>query len=169
MGFLGVRIDEELEEAIKKTGRPASSIARDALRQYLELDRPPISPEHEFMIKEIERLLDEKLIVISSPSHDVKHHTIASTPKPSHKPKAREKPAEDQRLQKALKIILSFFDEGIEPLVAEVAEEAGMSPGGLGMILGRAGIKTQVTARKDRRGRLYLFEMRSRIEKLLEG
>jgi len=179
MGFLGVRIDDGLEEAIKKTGRPASSVVRDALRAYLELDRPPLSPEHEYLVREFERLLDEKLTVSSNELNAVKHEplnnvkrsakaTPPQTPLNTVKHKAQKGPAKDERLQKALKAILGFFDEGIEPLVAEVADETGMSPGGLGMILGRAGIKTQVTARGERRGRFYTFEMRPQIEKALE-
>jgi hypothetical protein len=172
MGFLGVRIDEDLEEAIKKTGRPASSVVRDALRAYLELDRPPISPEHEYLVREFERLLDEKLTVSRKALNAVKHPPTTPTTESvlnTVKHKAQKRPSKDERLRKALKAILGFFDEGIEPLVGEVAERAGDSPGGLGMILGKAGVRTKPTARGERRGRLYTFEMRPQIEGLLEN
>lgn len=187
MGFLGVRIDKDMEEAIKRTGRPASSVARDALRQYLELDRPPISPEHAYMIQEMERLLNEKLSVSSSSLNNVKQPQLNSVKQPSpqpvlnavkqvapskdkrHQPPLNGVKRKDERLQNALRAILGFFDDGIEPLVGEVAEKAGDTPGGLGMILGKVGVRTQVTARGERRGRMYTFEMRPQIEKLLES
>lgn len=170
MGFLGVRIDEELEEAIKKTGRPASSIARDALRQYLELDRPPLSPEHEYLIKEIERLLDEKLIIIKPPLNIVKHPSeeIATAPQPllnAVKPGIGQ--SDQDLLNAALEAILTRFDTGEEPTAAEIAEDLGVESRPLGRIMKEAGIQAVNCHRGGKKARRYTFELKEKIEEML--
>ena len=170
MGFLGVRIDEELEEAIKKTGRPASSIARDALRQYLELDRPPLSTEHEYLIKEIERLLDEKLIIIKPPLNIVKHPSeeIATAPQPllnAVKPGIGQ--SDQDLLNAALEAILTRFDAGEEPTAAEIAEDLGINARPLGRVMKAAGVPAKNTTRSGITARRYPFSLKKKVEKML--
>jgi len=54
MGFLGVRLDQELEEKIKATGRSKSEVIRDALRAYFEVDHPTITQDQEVLVRELD-------------------------------------------------------------------------------------------------------------------
>lgn len=66
MGFLGVRIDQDLEDQIKNTGRSRSEVVRAALRAYFEVDRSKLSQDQEGLVCEIERLLDEKILALNT-------------------------------------------------------------------------------------------------------
>lgn len=168
MGFLGVRIDQELEEKIKNTGRSRSEVVRDALRAYFEVDRSKLSKDQEALVREIERLLDEKILALNTvkqdPSGAVKRkQALFNTVK-----QPSGQPDQDQELiKKAAKAILDCFDEGREPLIGEIAEGLGLSSGSLGMYLKPAGIKAKPTGRQGVKGRYFTFDLRERVEEVL--
>jgi predicted transcriptional regulator len=163
MGFLGVRLDQELEEKIKATGRPKSEVVRDALRAYFEVDRSKQSQDQEGLVCEIERLLDEKILALNT----------VKQPPPKRKQKVfnavKQEPGQaDEIIMKAAQRILDYFDEGREPLNAEIAEELGLSSGSLGMYLKQVGIKATPTGRSGVKGRYFTFDLRAKLEDVLD-
>jgi len=171
MGFLGVRIDQELEEKIKNTGRSRSEVVRAALRAYFEVDQPTLSKDQEVLVCEIERLLDEKILALNSVKHPVLN-TVKQPPLNTVKqnPKALNNVKQgDEIIRKAAQAILACFDEGREPLVGEIAEKLGLSSGSLGMYLKPTGIKTTPTGRSGIKGRYFTFDLRDKLEDVLHG
>lgn len=66
-----------------------------------------------------------------------------------------------------LKVIKSYFDQGIEPMVSDVAKSVGMNTRSMGILLGKAGIHAKNTTRKSRVSRYFTFDMGEEIDKLL--
>lgn len=157
-----MRIDQDLEEKIKNTGRSRSEVVRDALRAYFEVDQPTLSKDQEVMVREIDRLLDEKILALNT----------VKQPPPKRKQKVfnavKQEPGQaDEIIRKAAQRILDYFDEGREPLNAEIAEELGLSSGSLGMYLKQVGIKATPTGRSGVKGRYFTFDQREKIEAFL--
>jgi len=184
MGFLGVRIDQDLEEKIRATGRSRSEVVRAALRAYFEADRAQLRQDQEVLIREIERLLDEKILVLNTvkqpPLNTVKpkqaqlntvKQPLLNTVKPKQRPlnavKHRPSSQADEIIVKAAQAILACFDEGREPLNTEIAEAVGVSVNSLGMYLRPTGIKTTPTGRQGIKGRYFTFDLKERIEEIL--
>ena len=175
MGFLGVRIDQELEEKIKNTGRSRSEVVRAALRAYFEVDQPTLSKDQEVLVCEIERLLDEKILALNSVKHPVLN-TVKQPP--TRTAKQKQKPLNnvkqqlsrgDEIIKKAAKAILACFDEGREPLNTEIAEAVGVNVNSLGMYLKPTGIKATPTGRNGIKGRYFTFDLRAKLEDVLKG
>jgi len=171
MGFLGVRIDQDLEEKIRATGRPRSEVVREALRAYFEVDR---AQDQEVLIREIERLLDEKILALNIVKQPVLN-TVKQLPSNTAEPKQRPLNVVKQRssqgdeiIKKAAQAILACFDEGREPLNTEIAEAVGVSVNSLGMYLKPTGIKTKPTGRSGIKGRYFTFDQRENIETFLD-
>lgn len=162
MGFLGVRLDQDLEEKIRATGRPRSDVVREALRAYFEVDRAQLRQDQEVLIREIERLLDERILVLNT----VKQPPL-NTVKQTHKALNTVKQG-DEIIRKAAQAILACFDEGREPLNTEIAEAVGVSVNSLGMYLKPTGIKTKPTGRSGIKGRYFTFDQRENIETFLD-
>ena len=160
MGFLGVRLDQDLEEKIRATGRPKSEVVRAALRAYFEGDR---SPKQEVLIREIERLLDEKILALNT----VKQPPL-NTIKQKQKALNNVKQG-DEIIRKAAQAILACFDEGREPLNTEIAEAVGVNVNSLGMYLKPTGIKATPTGRNGVKGRYFTFDLRAKLEDVLKG
>lgn len=176
MGFLGVRLDAELEEKIKATGRQKSEVVRDALRVYFESDQPCISKDQEVLVREIDRLLDEKLLALNTvkqpPLNVVKQDSLNAVkpkPKPLNTVKHQPPSQGDEVIRKAAQVILACFDEGREPLVGEIAEKLGLSSGSLGMYFKPTGIRTTPTGRSGIKGRYFTFDLRDKLEDVLQG
>ena len=161
MGFLGVRLDQDLEEKIRATGRPRSDVVREALRAYFEVDRAQLRQDQEVLIREIERLLDERILVLNT----VKQPPL-NTIKQKQKALNNVKQG-DEIIRKAAQAILACFDEGREPLNTEIAEAVGVSVNSLGMYLKPTGIKTKPTGRSGIKGRYFTFDQRGKIETFL--
>lgn len=167
MGFLGVRLNQELEAKIKATGRPRSEVVRAALQAYFDSDQPTLSPDQEVLIREIERLLDEKILVLNT----VKQPLLNNV-KPKQRPfnGVKQEPRQsDEIIRKAAQAILACFDEGREPLNTEIAEAVGVSVNSLGMYLKPTGIKTTPTGRSGIKGRYFTFDLRDKLEDVVEG
>ena len=170
MGFLGVRVDEDLEKAIKATGRPRSEVVRDALRMYLELE--PGHVDHGQLIKDIERLLDEKLKIATKPMlNNVKHESLNNVKQaPLNTVKQSlnnvKQPEEDQ-LKHVLQVLLDLHDQGIEPTSSDLADRVGMNARPMGTLLSRHGIKAKATRRSGKSGRFFTFDLREKIEELI--
>jgi len=96
MGFLGVRIDQDLEDKIKSTGRSRSDVVRDALRAYFEVDQPTLFKDQEVLVCEIERLLDEKILALNSVKHPVLN-TVKQPP--ARTAKQKQKPLNNVKQQ----------------------------------------------------------------------
>ena len=186
MGFLGVRIDEDLEKAIKATGRPRSEVVRDALRMYLELE--PGHVDYGQLIKDIERLLDEKLKIATKPVlNNVKHESLNNVKHESLNNVKHEslnnvkqaplntvkqslndvKQPEEDQLKHVLQVLLDLHDQGIEPTSTDLAERVGMNARPMGTLLSQHGIKTKATRRSGKSGRFFTFDLREKIEELI--
>ena len=173
MGFLGVRIDDDLKKALDQTGRNKSDVVRDALRMYLELDYSDLGPEHQRMIKEIERLLDERLKATQDPLNCVKQKQGSPVAQEALNAVKRDsdadKPKSQDLIKAALNRILSDLDEGVEPMVGDVAQSLNLSPRSLGMYLRQVNIRAQPTGRKGVKGRYFTFDQREQITKTLDS
>ena len=155
MVFLGVRIDEDIEKAIKATGRPRSEVVRDALRMYLELE--PRHMDYVHLIRDIERLLDEKLeIAIKDGLNVVKQAPLNTV-----------KQAEEDQLKHVLQVLLDLLDKNIEPTSTDLAERAGMNARPMGTLLSKHGIKSKSLRRSGKSARFYTLDLREMIEALL--
>lgn len=175
MGFLGVRLDDELEEKIKATGRPRSEVVRDALRAYFDVAGPQITKDQEVLVRELDRLLDEKFLkfnIVKQPSLNTVKQDSLNTVKPKQKPlnsvKHRPRGQSNEIIRQAARSILGCFDAGREPLNTEIADDVGVSVNSLGMYLKPTGIKAQPTGRHGIKGRYFTFDMRPQIEEILE-
>lgn len=168
MGFLGVRIDQDLEDKIKNTGRSKSEVVRDALRVYFEADRSQLSKDQEVLVCEIERLLDEKILALNTvkqdPSGAVKRKqkpfNAVKQPSPS--------PDQDQDLiKKAAQRIVDYFDQDQEPTAQQIADDLGVESRPLGRIMSAAGLQARNVRREGIRVRRYTFDLRERLEEVL--
>ena len=87
-------------------------------------------------------------------------------------PKTRQKalPKTDEGVvEKALEAIRSFHNRGVEPSVQEVGEAVGMESRPLGRLLKAVGMEAQNVRRDGVRARRYTFELREKIEGMLES
>ena len=175
MGFLGVRLNQDLEEKIRATGRPRSEVVREALWAYFEVDRAQLRQDQVVLIREIERLLDEKILALNSVKHPVLN-TVKQPP--TRTAKQKQKPLNnvkqqlsqgDEIIKKAAKAILACFDEGREPLNTEIAEAVVVNVNSLGMYLNPTGIKATPTGRNGIKGRYFTFDLRAKLEDVLKG
>ena len=159
-----MRINQDLEEKIRATGRPRSEVVREALRAYFEVGR---SQDQEVLIREIEKLLDEKILTLN-----IVKQLPSNTAEPKQRPlnvvKQRSSQG-DEIIRKAAQTILACFDEGREPLNTEIAEAVGVSVNSLGMYLKPTGIKTKPTGRSGRKGRYFTFDLRDKLEDVVKG
>jgi len=72
-------------------------------------------------------------------------------------------------VEKALEAIRSFHSQGVEPSVQEVGEAVGMESRPLGRLLKAVGMEGQNVRRGGVRARRYTFELKEKIEGMLEG
>jgi len=240
MKYLGVKIPDELAEALEATERPKSEVVREALEAYLGVERG--IPYRDEIIK----LIDERVEFYMGkttvkpeenqgktevkpsettvkpeenqsktevkPSEttvkpeenqsktEVKPSETTVKPeenqsktevKPSEatvKPEENQsktevkpgeatvKPEENQsktgvepEVREILLTIKSFHDRDKEPLVAEVAELAGMESRPMGRLLSKHGIRATKTHRDGKPGRYFTFELREGIKELVAG
>jgi len=71
-------------------------------------------------------------------------------------------------IKQVLQVIRDFHDRGIEPMAAEVAEAVGMESRPLGRLMKEAGVQAQNVHRGGVKARRYTFELREKIERMLE-
>jgi len=170
MAFLGVRIDDDLEKAITATGRPRSEVVRDALRMYLELE--PGRMDYGDLIKDIERLLDEKLKIATKPALNNVKQAPLNTVKQSlnnvkQAPLNNVKRSEEDQLKHVLQVLLDLHDQSIEPTSSDLAEQTGMNARPMGALLSKHGIKSKSLRRSGKSAKFYTFDLREKIEELL--
>lgn len=163
MGFLGVRIDQDLEDQIKNTGRSRSEVVRAALRAYFEVDRSKLSQDQEVLVREIDRLLEEKILALNT----------VKQPPPKRKQKVfnavKQEPGQaDEIIRKAAKAILACFDEGREPTAQQIADDLGVNSKPLGVKMSAAGLQARNVRRGGKRVRRYTFDQRKKIEDVLD-
>ena len=159
MKYLGVKIPDELAEALEATERPKSEVVREALEAYLEVKRG--IPYRNEIIK----LIDERVAFYMGKTTVKPESNEGKTEvKPQVKPgKTTVKPEENEILQ----VIKSFHDRDKEPLVSEVAERMGMESRPMGRLLSKHGIRATKTHREGKPGRYFTFDQREKIKKLI--
>jgi hypothetical protein len=130
---------------------------------------PPISPEHEYLIREFEKLLDEKLSVSIRPLNVVKQPLFAPAAQPplnAVKPEVWQS-SDQEVLKSALQAILTRFDAGVEPTASEISEELEVESRPLGRIMSAAGLQAVNCHRGGKKARRYTFKLRSQIAEIL--
>jgi len=170
MKYLGVKIPDELAEALEATERPKSEVVREALEAYLEVKRE--IPYRNEIIK----LIDERVafymgktevkpqVKPSKTTVKTESNEGKTEVKPQVKPsKTTVKPEENEILQ----VIKSFHDQDKEPLVSEVAERMGMESRPMGRLLSKHGIRATKTHREGKPGRYFTFDQREKIKELI--
>jgi len=176
MKYLGVKIPDELADALEETGRPKSEVVREALEAYLGVKRE--IPYQDDIIK----LIDER-IAFNASKTIIKQKNGES--KTEVKPKLNEsetdvklelnqdktttKPAlndDKTQVKQVLQVIKNFHNRGIEPTAAEVAEAVGMESRPLGRIMKEAGVQAQNVHRGGVKARRYTFDLKPTIEKI---
>lgn len=90
---------------------------------------------------------------------------VRESPPPSKDPTVLE--SEDPLIL-AKRFILGELEAGREPTVQEVAETVGVESRPLGRIMKAAGVQAQSVHRGGVKARRYTFELREKIEKMLE-
>jgi hypothetical protein len=185
MRYLGVKIPDELANALEDTGRPKSEVVREALETYLEVEREiPYQTE-------IIKLIDERIAfnagkTIVKPMPDNSKTKVKSKLNQDTIPELNEsetdvklelnqdktttKPAlndDKTQVKQVLQVIKDFHDREIEPMAAEVAEAVGMESRPLGRIMKEAGVQAQNVHRGGVKARRYTFDLKPKIEELL--
>jgi len=87
-------------------------------------------------------------------------------------PKTRQRAlpkTEEGVVEKALAAILDFHSRGIEPLVQDIAAIVGMESRPLGVCMSGIGVQAVKCHRGGVQGRRYVFELKPKIEELLES
>lgn len=187
MKYLGVKIPDELNEALEETGRPKSEVVREALEAHLGIKRE--LPHRD----EIIRLIDERIAfnagktaVKSKPyssKTEVKtelnqgiiselNESKTEVKQNLNKGKTEVKPEfndDKTTVKQVLKVIQDFHNRGIEPTAAEVAEAVGMESRPLGRVMAAAGIQAQNVHRGGVKARRYTFDLKPKIERMLES
>lgn len=214
MRYLGVKIPDELADALEDTGRPKSEVVREALEAHLGVKRE--IPYQDDIIK----LIDERIAFnagkttikpgLSKSKTEVKTDPRPNADKAMIKPELNEseievKPELNERktkvklelnqdktgvklglnegktttksalnddktqVKQVLQVIKDFHNRGIEPTAAEVAEAVGMESRPLGRIMKEAGVQAQNVHRSGVKARRYTFELKEKIEGMLES
>lgn len=181
MGFLGLQIDDELEEEIRNTGRQRAEVTRAALRAYFGIDRS-LNQDQEVLLREIDRLLDAK-IGNRSAFNPIKSETFNGVKFAEEKPpgqeaqvvttgfnpiKSDDSTSDRELLSKAAQRILDYFNLDQEPTAQQIADDLGVESRPLGRIMAAAGLQAQNVRRGGNRIRRYTFDQREKIEDLLK-
>lgn len=184
MRYLGVKIPDELANALEDTGRPKSEVVREALETYLEVEREiPYQTEIIKLIDERIAFNAGKTIVKPMPDNSktkvkfkLNQDTIPelNASKTVVKPKLSRdkievKPAlndDKTTVKQVLQVIKDFHGRGIEPTAAEVAKKMGMESRPLGRIMKEAGIQAVNCHRGGVKARRYTFDMKEKIERM---
>ncbi len=180
MKHTSIRLSDRHVALIESTGETSTEVVRKALDIYFQLDS-----EREDIREEFRALISEGIS-----EHEKAHHSKykgqrLEPPKASADRTVREDVREirekqaletsnivpkdmPKNVRNMLKAIKSFHDEGKEPLVAEVGEKVGVSGQSVGSTLRHYGIKSKHAQRNGKKGRYYTFELKERIEELIE-
>lgn len=175
MKFIGVKIPDDLHKALEATGRPKSEIVREALEAYLGLER---EIPHQ---AEIIKLIDERIAGLTDVKPKLNEDKTKVKPelnedKTKVKLELNESKTAIQRelnesktkVKHVLQVIKSFHDQGIEPTAEEVARSVGMESRPLGRLMKEAGVQAQNVHRGGVKARRYTFDLKEKIEELLE-
>ena len=181
MKHTSIRLSDRHVALIQSTSETPTEVVRKALDVYfqLELGREDIREEVRALISESiskherahhskhkeRRLEPHKRTVGGNVREDVseiedKQDLETPTTVPKDVP---------ENVREMLKVIESFHDRGKEPLVAEVGETLGVSGQSVGSTLRHYGIKSKHAQRNGKKGRYYLFELKDKIEGILEN
>ncbi len=188
MRYLGVKIPDELADALEDTGRPKSEVVREALEAHLGVKRE--IPYQDEIIK----LIDERIAFNAGktaikPEINKSKTKVKPDPtvdKTTIKPELNEsetdvklelnegkittKPLlndDKTQVKQVLQVIKNFHNRGIEPTAAEVAEAVGMESRPLGRFMKEAGVQAQNVHRGGVKARRYTFDLKPKIEELL--
>jgi hypothetical protein len=159
MRYLGVKIPDELDDALKDTGRPKSEVVREALEAHLGIKRE--IPYRDEIIK----LIDERIAFYQSETR-IKPGLNQSETKVKPELNQDETMVKPDPIATAKRFILAEMDSGREPTTAEVAEVAGIESRPFGVLMRAAGVQAINCHRGGKKARRYTFELREKIEKL---
>ncbi len=180
MKHTSIRLSDRHVALIQSTGETPTEAVRKALDVYFQLE-----PGREDILEEVRALISES-ISKHERAHHSKHEEGGLEPqKETVVENVREGVREIEKKQdlktseivlkdvpenvrEMLKAIKSFHGEGKEPLVAEVGEKVGVSGQSVGSTLRHYGIKSKHAQRDGKKGRYYTFELKERIEELIE-
>jgi len=153
MKHTSIRLSDRHVALIQSTGETPTEAVRKALDVYFQLE-----PGREDILEEVRALISESIS-----KHERAHHS-------KHEEGGLEPQKETvvENVREMLKAIKSFHGEGKEPLVAEVGEKVGVSGQSVGSTLRHYGIKSKHAQRDGKKGRYYTFELKERIEELIE-
>lgn len=142
MYHTSVRIPDELHELIVETGRPTSTVVRDALASYFGLDLTYDGKATlvDMIHDQIDQRLEEHI-------RDYKHVREESTPLDTLK---------SENVARAFEVIQTWHSEGKVPTIGQVAKEIGVESRVLDQLLKEQGIKTKLTKRKRKSDRYIL-------------